>query len=625
VGVGQPIQFARVAGDEVWVDGSTADPVRDGSFAHPFKELAAGVASLIEGLLHLSPGTYEAVSIAKQGFSTASITVLPSQSAFSVQLRGNFTAVGSVTLRSMIYRDGTILANGGRLVLEDMELYGGVSSQMPLIQAGNMSVELVGCNVHDCYQLYSGRSPELTLANTSFHAVSGLRAVALQQTYAGRSSTVEVTRCRFTDNAAAFIEIGRTSAAGPVQATVSDTLVARNTATGALFGGELAALELHNCTLTSNSSLLLFAGLSNYYSVRNTIIYANVIGRWTWSGLASSHVRIAHSDIDDSLAGWATDQGGNISQDPRFFDSADGDYRLSYGSPCLDAGSAAYASPTDLDGNPRAGMPDMGAYEGGHSHAPQLMTPLIDQSTGVGRAFTYQFAADSFSDPDSDPLSYTTRLQGGGALPGWLSFDSASRTFSGTPTEIGTLEIVVTASDPYGASCEGNFALDVSVSPPTVNRPIPNQVGEAGKLFTFALAADTFVDLEGDALTLTATLSDGSPLPLWLGFVGATATFSGVPPHVGTLVVKLVATDTHGESCSASFSLVVGGFARGDVDGDGVITSLDARLALAVADCGDAASAEQHAAADVDADGDVDMDDVRILSEFVLGMRATLP
>jgi hypothetical protein len=84
---------------------------------------------------------------------------------------------------------------------------------------------------------------------------------------------------------------------------------------------------------------------------------------------------IAYSNIEGQNFGPA-----NISTDPLFVDPGNGDYRLSLGSPCIDAGhnwAIADLADTDLDGNPRfaddpptadtgCGVPvvvDMGAYE----------------------------------------------------------------------------------------------------------------------------------------------------------------------------------------------------------------------------------------------------------------------
>jgi hypothetical protein len=64
---------------------------------------------------------------------------------------------------------------------------------------------------------------------------------------------------------------------------------------------------------------------------------------------------------------------------------------------------------------------------------------------------------------------------------------------------------------------------------------------------------------------------------------------------------------------------------RGDVDGDGAISLLDVVLCQQIASGIVRGTAGQRAAADVDGDGDVDADDVTILSEYVLGIRTTLP
>ena len=57
---------------------------------------------------------------------------------------------------------------------------------------------------------------------------------------------------------------------------------------------------------------------------------------------------------------------GNTTQNPAFSNAANDDYRLSPGSPCIDAGTnAVVATAEDLDGHPRIvfGTADMGAYE----------------------------------------------------------------------------------------------------------------------------------------------------------------------------------------------------------------------------------------------------------------------
>ncbi|WP_436106242.1 VCBS domain-containing protein [Massilia sp. LjRoot122] len=65
------------------------------------------------------------------------------------------------------------------------------------------------------------------------------------------------------------------------------------------------------------------------------------------------------------------------------------------------------------------------------------------------------------------------------------------------------------------------------------------------KGFWFQLPAGSFADVDkGDTLVYSATLADGSALPSWLKFDGATGTFSGTAPKaVTSLELRLTATD----------------------------------------------------------------------------------
>jgi hypothetical protein len=94
--------------------------------------------------------------------------------------------------------------------------------------------------------------------------------------------------------------------------------------------------------------------------------------------------------------------------------------------------------------------------------------PTVDQGIAntfahFDEPFSFTFAADAFDDIDGDTLTYTAEIDGGGALPGWLTFNSATRQFSGTPAEadVGPLAIRVTADDGAGPTVSTVFNLAV--------------------------------------------------------------------------------------------------------------------------------------------------------------------
>ncbi|MBA4065781.1 MAG: hypothetical protein C0501_19095 [Isosphaera sp.] len=142
--------------------------------------------------------------------------------------------------------------------------------------------------------------------------------------------------------------------------------------------------------------------------------------------------------------------------------------------------------------NPTADPP---AAPAGGTLPPQVATQ--------GSPFTYQVPA--FADPDGDALTYAATLADGSALPGWLAFDPATRTLTGTPgqADIGPVTVRVTATDPTGAAAAATVSLTVG----DTNDP-PAAAGDAtvvgqGRVITIDVRAFAS-DLDGDALTVSA-------------------------------------------------------------------------------------------------------------------------
>ena len=100
------------------------------------------------------------------------------------------------------------------------------------------------------------------------------------------------------------------------------------------------------------------------------------------------------------------------------------------------------------------------------NNAPTVANAVPDQTASEGSAFNFQFAANTFADVDvGDTLSYTAQLAGGGALPAWLTFDPGTRTFSGTPANVGTVSIKVVADDGHGGTVSDRFELVIGAAP----------------------------------------------------------------------------------------------------------------------------------------------------------------
>ncbi|HMW21939.1 MAG TPA: Ig-like domain-containing protein [Burkholderiaceae bacterium] len=141
-----------------------------------------------------------------------------------------------------------------------------------------------------------------------------------------------------------------------------------------------------------------------------------------------------------------------------------------YTAPAGFTGAAALtAQITDLHGGAAQAL--LNVQVTGHVNLPPtLVQPMPDQQAAQDWAFHATLPAGMFTDADSAGFTLSAHLAGGAALPAWLTFDAASRSFSGTPgaayasaTRAPTaLNIVVTATDTEGATAADAFVLTVN-------------------------------------------------------------------------------------------------------------------------------------------------------------------
>ena len=91
--------------------------------------------------------------------------------------------------------------------------------------------------------------------------------------------------------------------------------------------------------------------------------------------------------------------------------------------------------------------------------APVLTAQTAAQTWKLGQAVNFALASNTFTDPQGQTLTYSATLSNGAALPSWLSFNSATGTFSGTVANSATgLSVKVTATDTSGLSASETFS-----------------------------------------------------------------------------------------------------------------------------------------------------------------------
>nr|WP_294512575.1 putative Ig domain-containing protein [uncultured Rhodopila sp.] len=190
--------------------------------------------------------------------------------------------------------------------------------------------------------------------------------------------------------------------------------------------------------------------------------------------------------------------------------------------------------------------------------APTVAAATPGQLWIEGKAISLALPTSTFADPQGQKLSYSAKLSGGQALPGWLTFNAASETFTGTaPSSYQTLSILVTATNSSGLSVAETISVAVA-APPAVTLPTAGQTWKAGQGISLALAGNTFTDPQGQALTYKATLASGQALPSWLTFNAATDTFTGTAPAgAQKLSILVTATDSLGLSVSETIAATV--------------------------------------------------------------------
>jgi Ca2+-binding RTX toxin-like protein len=169
-----------------------------------------------------------------------------------------------------------------------------------------------------------------------------------------------------------------------------------------------------------------------------------------------------------------------------------------------------------------------------HPNAAPLANPLADQGAKQGEVFSFHVPDGSFTDPNAgDTLSFKATLADGSALPAWLTFDAATQTFRGTPgsTDVGTVALMVTATDAGGLSASTSFGVSVVPSALIVSAGSGAGSGYTYSYQTLDLGSGTleskvtYAYADGSTYsTDTVSEADGSYQQSWSKSDGSTGT-----------------------------------------------------------------------------------------------------
>ncbi len=325
-----------------------------------------------------------------------------------------------------------------------------------------------------------------------------------------------------------------------------------------------AYIDIDHCTIVHNDGGIYNSRISagqRELRVRNSIVAFNAgYGIFCDGAPVITYNNVYGNGIN--YGGTAAAGIGGISVDPLFMDAANNDYRLSRGSPCVDAGADLGLTP-DLDQVPRPTRHgyDMGCYE-------EWQIPIIASRAAVATATNAEVRAEfTYESPDIATyayLAFDTSDKGTNSLANWSQSVGVGEKTQGVI--FGASFSGLAADTTYWYRCMASNSYDVFWGP-AASFKTP-AVGGATRLWTGlggnALASNTNNWQEGLAPGVgDYVLLDSSPSNMtWdAGVEGLTDTVARW-------------TQTENYSGTVTFNTLYGdsGFTKFTITGDAVVS-----------------------------------------------------
>ncbi|MEM8709906.1 MAG: DUF1565 domain-containing protein [Planctomycetota bacterium] len=369
---------AAAQANDVWVDPVTGDDSNPGTEQQPLRTISAAVA-LPDASIFLVPGVYSAASgetfpITLEGMDSITSTgnasntryVLSDVAAYpyapTIEIKGDASITG-VTLQQL-GTNSTVLAIGDtpytidcRLVLSDSTIIGGALGASGG-DNGYLSIERCEFREQDYAGISIFRSLTTIRDTTIRNARNGIVAGMM-------GGIVTIQRAAILDVEENAIFLQDANYAVPLRASIEDCLLAGHEVGVYSHDGWLwNEVEIKRCTIVSDRG---YGVRENDHSWGGFLhVTDSIIAGHTLADTRDVNY-MANSIVEDgSIPSGHVDC---ISGDPIFVDPANGDYRLGWGSPGIDAAAPGFSR--DLAGHARVvdgdlqlvPAPDIGALE----------------------------------------------------------------------------------------------------------------------------------------------------------------------------------------------------------------------------------------------------------------------